>query len=74
VSEYDTDLAKISDEAIKVPGELMEALTPITYIVPLQLLAYHTALRRGINPDLLRTNINKYDNAWFKYFFPPGTH
>lgn len=36
---------------IPVPGELPEWLTPLTAILPGQMLAYHLALARGFNPD-----------------------
>ena len=46
----DDELNSLSDEPINVPyyGELT---TLITHIIPLQLLAYYTALNRGLNPD-----------------------
>ncbi|WP_297536173.1 glutamine--fructose-6-phosphate transaminase (isomerizing) [Thermococcus sp.] len=43
-------LKEASDVLIEMP-ELDEILTPIPYIVPLQLLAYHLAVLRGNNPD-----------------------
>ena len=33
------------------------ALRPILSVVPLQLLAYHAALGRRANPDIMRTDI-----------------
>ena len=41
---------KFSDVLIEMPP-LDELLTPITYVVPLQLLAYHLAVLRGNDPD-----------------------
>ncbi|AAL80281.1 glutamine--fructose-6-phosphate aminotransferase [Pyrococcus furiosus DSM 3638] len=46
----DIRLSEISDEWIRLP-KLPEEITPIVYIVPLQLLAYHLAVLRGNNPD-----------------------
>ncbi|WP_457742661.1 glutamine--fructose-6-phosphate transaminase (isomerizing) [Thermococcus sp.] len=43
-------LREVSDVFIEMP-KLNELLTPIPYIVPLQLLAYHLAVLRGNNPD-----------------------
>ncbi|WP_297066222.1 glutamine--fructose-6-phosphate transaminase (isomerizing) [Thermococcus sp.] len=43
-------LREVSDVFLKMP-ELDEILTPIPYIVPLQLLAYHLAVLRGNDPD-----------------------
>jgi len=41
----------LSDEYFEVPGSLPEILSPIAFIVPLQLLAYYIAVERGLNPD-----------------------
>ncbi|AHL22578.1 glutamine--fructose-6-phosphate transaminase (isomerizing) [Thermococcus nautili] len=43
-------LREVSDAFIEMP-DLDEILTPIPYIVPLQLLAYHLAVLRGNDPD-----------------------
>lgn len=43
------------DEWIKIP-KVNELLYPILEVIPLQLLAYHTALKRESNPDRLRIN------------------
>ncbi|WP_099211232.1 glutamine--fructose-6-phosphate transaminase (isomerizing) [Thermococcus henrietii] len=43
-------LGEVSDTFIRMP-DLDEILTPIPYIVPLQLLAYHLAVLRGNDPD-----------------------
>ena len=34
-----------------VPAELPKVFSPILYIIPLQLFAYHSAVCRGLNPD-----------------------
>ena len=44
------ELERISDVFIKMP-EMDELLTPIVYVVPLQILAYHLAVLRGNDPD-----------------------
>ena len=36
---------------LELPQELPEALSPLTAILPGQLLAYHLALARGLDPD-----------------------
>lgn len=43
---------------LKVPFELDEVLTPLAYIVPMQLFSCYLALTRGINPDRPR-GLNK---------------
>lgn len=42
---------KIGDFFIKIPRGYSNILAPLTYVVPLQMLAYYTATERGHNPD-----------------------
>ena len=51
--EDDREMATLATEVIALP-EIDEALSPLVTVVPLQLLAYHVAVARGRNPDLLR--------------------
>jgi glucosamine--fructose-6-phosphate aminotransferase (isomerizing) len=53
--EDDREAAALAGEIIALP-EIDEALSPILAAVPLQLLAYHIAVARGRNPDLLRAD------------------
>ncbi|HTP32656.1 MAG TPA: glutamine--fructose-6-phosphate transaminase (isomerizing) [Candidatus Acidoferrales bacterium] len=46
----DDKIRKIADHVIEIPPS-SELLTPILSIVPLQLLAYHIAVRRGCDVD-----------------------
>ncbi len=50
VSEGDTGVAKLADHKIEVP-ETLDLLTPVLTVLPLQLLAYYIAVRRGCNVD-----------------------
>ena len=50
VCEGDTEAARLADEVIAVPPT-EDFLQPIVSIVPLQLLAYHTAVLRGCDVD-----------------------
>ena len=50
VTEGDTEITALVDHAIAIP-ETLDMLTPILTSVPLQLLAYHIAVRRGCNVD-----------------------
>ena len=50
VIEGDEEAAKAADHIIEIPGA-GELLLPILEIVPLQLLAYHIAVRRGCDVD-----------------------
>jgi glucosamine--fructose-6-phosphate aminotransferase (isomerizing) len=50
VSEGDSEVRKIAQHVIEVPVA-NDLLSPILEIVPLQLLAYHIAVRRGCDVD-----------------------
>jgi len=50
VTEGDDKVHKVADHVIEIPPS-SELLTPILAIVPLQLLAYHIAVRRGCDVD-----------------------
>jgi len=50
VTQGDEHVRKIADHVIEIPPSL-ELLSPILEIVPLQLLAYHIAVRRGCDVD-----------------------
>jgi len=50
VFEGDTEAARLADDLIEIPA-VEEFLQPIVSIVPLQLLAYHTAVARGCDVD-----------------------
>jgi glucosamine--fructose-6-phosphate aminotransferase (isomerizing) len=54
VEEDDADIKGLADDYIEVPKGIPSILSPIAYIVPLQLLAYYVALERGLNPDMPR--------------------
>ncbi|MCW3991719.1 MAG: glutamine--fructose-6-phosphate transaminase (isomerizing) [Candidatus Bathyarchaeota archaeon] len=49
--EGDKGIIDISDDYIEMPIGIPEALSPILYVVPLQLLAYHLATSKGLDPD-----------------------
>ena len=50
VTEGDTGVARLADETVEVP-ETLDLLTPVLSALPLQLLAYYIAVRRGANVD-----------------------
>jgi glucosamine--fructose-6-phosphate aminotransferase (isomerizing) len=54
--------ATVAGETIAIPATA-EVLSPILTVVPLQLLAYHLALARGVNPDTMRTHEPAYGRA-----------
>ncbi|HKD10404.1 MAG TPA: glutamine--fructose-6-phosphate transaminase (isomerizing) [Bryobacteraceae bacterium] len=50
VTEGDKEVRKVADDTLEIPAA-PEILSPILEIVPLQLLAYHIAVRRGCDVD-----------------------
>lgn len=50
VTKGDTVISKIADTCIELP-ETMECLDPLITTVPLQLLAYHIAVCKGMDVD-----------------------
>jgi glutamine---fructose-6-phosphate transaminase (isomerizing) len=50
VTEGDRELADLVDYAIPIP-ETLDPLTPVLSVLPLQLLAYYIAVRRGCDVD-----------------------
>jgi glucosamine--fructose-6-phosphate aminotransferase (isomerizing) len=60
--EDDREIAALASETIALP-EVDELLSPILTIVPLQLFIYHTAVHRGVNPDLTRSDDPAYGRA-----------
>ena len=50
VTEGDTEVSGVADHVIAIP-KASDLLSPILSVVPLQLLAYHIAVRRGCDVD-----------------------
>ena len=53
VTTGDSDIAAIADHIIEIP-KVPEIISPIVVSIPLQLLAYHIAVRKGCNVDMPR--------------------
>ena len=51
LEEGDQEVKELSDEFIEMPRGMHPLLSPIPYIVPLQLFAYYAAIERGLDPD-----------------------
>ncbi|TRO56110.1 isomerizing glutamine--fructose-6-phosphate transaminase, partial [Candidatus Bathyarchaeota archaeon] len=49
--EGDEDIKRLSDEVVEMPKGIPDELSPIVYITPLQLFAYHLAVLKGLDPD-----------------------
>jgi glucosamine--fructose-6-phosphate aminotransferase (isomerizing) len=54
VEEGDEEVKALADDYVEVPQGIPEVLSPIPFVIPLQLLAYYMALERGHNPDTPR--------------------
>jgi len=50
-SEDDQVLSSEASDMVEFPHQIPELLSPLLYVVPLQLLAYHISVQRGIDPD-----------------------
>ncbi len=50
VTEGDREITALADETIAIP-KTIDPLTPILSVIPLQLLAYYVAVRRGCDVD-----------------------
>nr|MDO8097279.1 glutamine--fructose-6-phosphate transaminase (isomerizing) [Candidatus Wukongarchaeota archaeon] len=49
--EGDKELAQVSHQFLDMPQGFSLPFSPILYVVPLQLIAYYTAVKRGYDPD-----------------------
>jgi glucosamine--fructose-6-phosphate aminotransferase (isomerizing) len=54
VEEGDEDIKALSDDYIEVPKDIPGVLSPIPFVLPLQLLAYYVSLEKGCDPDMPR--------------------
>jgi glucosamine--fructose-6-phosphate aminotransferase (isomerizing) len=44
----------LADDYVEVPKGIPEVLSPIPFVIPLQLLAYYITVEKGQNPDMPR--------------------
>ena len=54
MEEGDEEIKNLVDDYMEVPKDIPEVLSPIAFIIPLQLFAYYMAVERGYNPDMPR--------------------
>jgi len=54
VEEGDEEIKRLADDYLEVPKGIAEVLSPILFVIPLQLLAYYMAVERGHDPDMPR--------------------
>jgi len=52
--EGDEEIKQLADDFLEIPKGVPEILSPILYVIPLQLLAYYVSLEKGQNPDMPR--------------------
>jgi len=51
IEETDDELKLLVDDYFEVPPGIPDILSPISYVIPLQLFAYYMAVEKGLNPD-----------------------
>jgi glucosamine--fructose-6-phosphate aminotransferase (isomerizing) len=51
MEEGDDQIRSLADDYVEIPAGTEDVMTPLTYVVPLQLFAYHMAVQRGHDPD-----------------------
>ncbi|MBS7636911.1 glutamine--fructose-6-phosphate transaminase (isomerizing) [Candidatus Bathyarchaeota archaeon] len=51
IEEGDEEIKKLADDYVEVPRGIPDVLSPIPFVVPLQLFAYYMAVERGYDPD-----------------------
>ena len=54
MEEGDDEVKSLVDDYMEVPSGVPEVLSPMAFIIPLQLFAYYMAIERGYNPDMPR--------------------
>ncbi len=51
IEEGDEEIKGLVDDYIEIVKGVPEVLSPILYVIPLQLFAYYVAVNRGLDPD-----------------------
>jgi glucosamine--fructose-6-phosphate aminotransferase (isomerizing) len=51
ISDRKEDLVKFSTNVVEIPTGFPRILSPILYVIPLQLFAYYSSIARNLNPD-----------------------
>jgi glucosamine--fructose-6-phosphate aminotransferase (isomerizing) len=66
VQEGDDALSRTAAHVIHLPV-VLEALTPLLYVIPLQLFSYYLALAKGTNPDTFHLDDPRHQQADMHY-------
>jgi glucosamine--fructose-6-phosphate aminotransferase (isomerizing) len=51
VTQKEQEIVHRSDQTFIIPKLISPLITPVSYVIPLQMLAYYTAVQRGFDPD-----------------------
>ncbi|MEM2281297.1 MAG: glutamine--fructose-6-phosphate transaminase (isomerizing) [Candidatus Bathyarchaeia archaeon] len=51
IEEGDEEVKRLADDYVEIPKGVPDVLSPIPFVVPLQLFAYYMAIERGYDPD-----------------------
>ncbi len=51
MEEGDEEVKELADDYVEIPKGVPEVFTPIPYVVPLQMFAYYTSVKLGLDPD-----------------------
>ncbi len=54
IEEGDEEIKSLADDYVEIVRGVPEILSPILYVIPLQLFAYYMAIEKGCNPDMPR--------------------
>jgi len=54
IEEGDEEVKSIANDYVEIVKGVPEILSPILYVIPLQLFAYYMAVEKGFNPDMPR--------------------
>jgi len=73
MADPDASIKENADFFIGIPGKLHELFATVTYIPTLYLLSYWIAVHNGINPDILKSDNEKWVEA-MHLLMPPGSH
>lgn len=66
VQEGDQELSRTAAHVIHLPA-VLEALSPLIYVIPLQLFSYYVALAKGTNPDTFHLDDPRHQQAETHY-------
>ncbi|MHA2289199.1 MAG: glutamine--fructose-6-phosphate transaminase (isomerizing) [Promethearchaeota archaeon] len=51
ITHKDQEVVKRSDQSFLIPESTAPLVTPISYVIPLQMISYYAAVQRGFDPD-----------------------